>query len=175
MALNHKAALSLSSHCSFTNSLVLNLKANPPSSKATMAGKTFQVRSKVFLKKTGIIPGIIRENQGSKTWKIELVDPNNGKPNSIYKDSVKSSDIRNLKKNEFPCSSEESAEQQKKKKKMMMKKKQTKKKDADESKEEEEMEAFKEPKIKWTKSKVHVVPMTCYIYPSLCASSQLGI
>jgi maltooligosyltrehalose synthase len=130
---------------------VLNSKANPPSGKATMAGKRFQVGSKVFLKKTGI-PGIIRENQGSKTWKIELVDPNNGKPNSIYKDSVKSSDIRNPKENEFPRSSKESAEQQQQQQKKM-KKKQTKKKDVDESKEEEEMEAFKEPKIKWTKSK----------------------
>jgi hypothetical protein len=74
------------------------------------------------------------------------VDPNNGKPNSIYKDSVKSSNIRNLKENEFPCSSGELAEQQQQQKKK--KKKQTKKKDADESKEEEEMEAFKEPKIK---------------------------
>jgi hypothetical protein len=37
------------------------------------------------------------------------VDPN-GKLNSIYKDSVKSSDIRNPKENEFPGSSEESAE-----------------------------------------------------------------
>jgi maltooligosyltrehalose synthase len=128
---------------------VLNPKATPPSGKVTMAGKRFQVGSKVFLKKTGI-PGIIQENQGSKTWKIELVDPNNGKPNSIYKDSVKSSDIRNLKEDEFPRSSEESAEQQQQQQKM--KKKQTKKKDADESKEEEETEAFKEPKIKWTKS-----------------------
>jgi protein required for attachment to host cells len=85
------------------------------------------------------------------------VDPNNGKPNSIYKDSVKSSDIRNPKENEFPCSSEESAEQQQQQQQQQKKKKQqqqqTKKKDADESKEEEEMEAFKEPKIKWTKSK----------------------
>jgi maltooligosyltrehalose synthase len=120
---------------------VLNPKATPPSGKVTMASKRYQVRSKVFLKKTGI-PGIIRENQGSKTWKIELVDPNNGKPNSIYKDSVKSSNIRNLKEDEFPRSSEETAEQQQQK----TKKKQTKKKDADESKEEEEMEAFKEPK-----------------------------
>jgi maltooligosyltrehalose synthase len=133
---------------------VLNPKATPPSGKVTMAGKRFQVGSKVFLKKTGI-PGIIRENQGSKTWKIELVDPNNGKPNSIYKDSVKSSDIRNLKEDEFPRSSEESAEQQQQQQKT--KKKQTKKKDADESKEEEETEAFKEPKIKWTKSKARAL------------------
>jgi sorbitol-specific phosphotransferase system component IIBC len=67
------------------------------------------------------------------------VDPN-GKPNSIYKDGVKSSNIRNLKENEFPGSSEELAEQQQQQKK----RKQTKKKDADESKEEEEMEAFKQ-------------------------------
>jgi hypothetical protein len=133
---------------------VLNPKATPPSGKVTMAGKRFQVGSKVFLKKTGI-PGIIQENQGSKTWKIELVDPNNGKPNSIYKDSVKSSDIRNLKEDEFPRSSEESAEQQQQQQKT--KKKQTKKKDADESKEEEETEAFKEPKIKWTKSKARAL------------------
>jgi FKBP-type peptidyl-prolyl cis-trans isomerase len=68
---------------------------------------------------------------------------------------VKSSNIRNLKEDEFPCSSEESAEQQQQKTKT--KKKQTKKKDADESKEEEEMEAFKEPKIKWTKSKARAL------------------
>ena len=61
-----------------------------------------------------------------------MVDPNNGKPNSIYKNSVKSSDIRNLKEDEFPRSSEESAEQQQQQQKT--KKKQTKKKDADESK-----------------------------------------
>jgi hypothetical protein len=73
---------------------VPNPKATP-SGKVTMASKRFQVGSKVFLKKTGI-SGIIQENQGSKTWKIELVDPN-GKPNSIYKDGVKSSNIRNPK------------------------------------------------------------------------------
>jgi hypothetical protein len=50
----------------YKSSLVLNPKANPPSGKATMASKRFQVGSKVFLKKTGI-PGIIQENQGSKT------------------------------------------------------------------------------------------------------------
>jgi hypothetical protein len=80
-----------------------------------MAGKRFQVGSKVFIKKTGV-PGIICENQGSKTWKIELVDPN-GKPNSMYEDGVKSSSIRNPKENEFPGSSEQPAEQQQQKKK----------------------------------------------------------
>jgi hypothetical protein len=96
-----------------------------------MTSKRFQVGSKVFLRKTGI-RGIIQENQGSKTWKIELVDPN-GKLKSIYKDTVKSSNIRNPKENEFPSSSEELAEHQQQQKK----RKQTKKKDADESKEED--------------------------------------
>jgi hypothetical protein len=101
-----------------------------------MAGKRFQVGSKVFIKKTGV-PGIIRENQGSKTWKIELVDPN-GKPNSMYEDGVKSSGIRNPKENEFPGSSEQPVEQQQQKKK----KKEPEKKKTDQSKEEEENEAL---------------------------------
>jgi hypothetical protein len=140
-------------HCSFTNSLVLNPKATPPSGKVTMASKRFQVGSKVFIKKTRV-PAIICENQGSKTWKIELVDPT-GKLNSIYKVEIKYSKIRNPKGDEFPSSSEELAEQQQQKKKK--KKRQTKKKDADESKEEEKMEAFKEPKIKWKKSKAQAL------------------
>jgi hypothetical protein len=116
-----------------------------------MAGKRFQVGSKVFIKKTGV-PGIIRENQGSKTWKIELVDPN-GKLNSMYEDGVKSSGIRNLKENEFPGSSEQPAEQQQQKKK----KKEPEKKKTDQSKEEEENEAFKEPTIKWKKSRARAL------------------
>jgi hypothetical protein len=81
------------------------------------------------------------------------VDPNNGKPNSIYKDSVKSSDIRNLKEDEFPRSSEESAaqqQQQQQQKKKKTKKKQTKKKDADESKEEEETHTASKQFLKWS-------------------------
>jgi hypothetical protein len=81
-----------------------------------------------------------------------LVDPN-GKPNSMYEDGVKSSSIRNPKENEFPGSSEQPVEQQQQKKK----KKEPEKKKTDQSKEEEENEAFKEPTIKWKKSRAQAL------------------
>ena len=59
------------------------------------------VGSQVIVKRTGL-PAIIQESEGTKQWKIQLVDPENGTPTSTFLQGMKSQMIRRPKANEFP-------------------------------------------------------------------------
>ena len=63
----------------------------------------FAVNSEVIVKSGGL-PAIIREAQGPKTWKLEFVNVDNGAPNGVFRERVKSQMLRRPRNGEFPGS-----------------------------------------------------------------------
>jgi len=70
-----------------------------------MVKGNFRVGTEVIVKKTKL-PAIIREATAAKTWRIQLVDVENGVPTETFLDNVKSQMLRRPKDDEFPTSQE---------------------------------------------------------------------